>query len=78
MTTRVPASRPVLRRRVMLTGMVLLGLAVLLTAIIAVPTTRSVLHPVDDWWYRLMIDLRWTPFVDVSKALSSLFSTAID
>jgi membrane-associated phospholipid phosphatase len=68
----------VLRRRVMVTGLVLLSLAVLLTAIVAVASTRSVAQRVDDWWYRLMIDIRWTPFVDISKGLSTLFSTAVD
>jgi membrane-associated phospholipid phosphatase len=76
--TRVPAPLSVLRRRVLLIGLVLLGLAVLLTAAIAVPSVRSDAQPVDDWWNRLMIDLRWTPFVDLAKALSTLFSTAID
>ncbi len=75
---RVPAPLPMLRRRVMLIGLVLLGLAILLTTTIAVPSTRGVAQPVDDWWNRVMIDLRWAPFVDVSKALSTLFGTAFD
>lgn len=76
--TRVPEPLPVLRRRIMVTGLVLLLLAVLLTAIVAVSSTRSLAQRIDDWWYRLMIDIRWTPFVDISKGLSTLFSTAVD
>jgi membrane-associated phospholipid phosphatase len=77
-STRAPEPLPVLRRRVMATGLVLLLLAVLLTAIVAIPSTRSLAQRVDDWWYRLMIDIRWTPLVDISKGLSTLFSTAVD
>jgi len=72
------APLPVLRRRVLLTGLVLLALAVLLTALVAVPGSRSVTQRADDGWYRLMIDLRWPPFVHFSKLLSALFGTAID
>jgi membrane-associated phospholipid phosphatase len=72
------APLPVLRRRVLLTGLVLLALAVLLTALVAVPGSRSVTQRADDGWYRLMIDLRWPPFVHFSKPLSALFGTAID
>ena len=77
-TSRVPEPLPVLRRRVMLIGLVLLALAVLLTAVVAVASTRSGVQHVDDWWYRLMIDIRWTPLADVSKWLSTLFGTAVD
>lgn len=77
-STRVPESLPALRRRVMLIGVVLLGLGALLTATIAVPSARSGVQHVDDWWYRLMTDSQWTPLVDVAKALSKLFGTAID
>jgi membrane-associated phospholipid phosphatase len=76
--TRVPESLPALRRRVMLTGLVLLGLGALLTATIAAPSARSVVQRVDDWWYRLMIDSQWPPLVDFAKVLSKLFGTAID
>ena len=62
----------------MLIGLVLLGLGALLTATIAVPSARSGVQHVDDWWYRLMTDNQWTPLVDVAKALSKLFGTAID
>jgi membrane-associated phospholipid phosphatase len=76
--TRVAESLPALRRRVMLTGLVLLGLGVLLTATIAASSARSVVQRVDDWWYRLMIDSQWPPLVDLAKVLSKLFGTAID
>ena len=77
-STRFSESLPALRRRVMLTGVVLLGLGALLTATIAVPSTRSGVQRVDDWWYRLMIDSQWQPLVDIAKTLSKLFGTAID
>jgi membrane-associated phospholipid phosphatase len=76
--TDVPESLPALRRRVMLTGLVLLCLGALLTATIAAASTRSVAQQVDDWWYRLMIDIQWPPLVDFAKGLSKLFGTAID
>jgi membrane-associated phospholipid phosphatase len=71
------APLPVLRRRVLLAGLVLLGLAALVTALVAAPATPAT-QRVDDWWYRRMADLRWTPFVTVSKGLSTLFSTTVD
>ena len=77
-TKRGHAPLPALRRRVLLTGLVLLALAVLLTALVAVPGSRSVTQRADDGWYRLMIDLRWPPFVHFSKLVSTLFGTAID
>jgi membrane-associated phospholipid phosphatase len=69
---------PVLRRRVLLCGLGLLTLAILLTAMVAVSGHDFVIQRVDDWWYRLMVDQRWSLGVDVSKVLSALFSTAID
>jgi membrane-associated phospholipid phosphatase len=77
-TEHVNTPVPVLRRRVLLTGLALLALAVLLTTLVAVSGSRSVMQRADDGWYRLMIDLRWRPFVDFSKLLSSLGGTAID
>jgi len=77
-TARIAESLPVLRRRVMLTGLVLLALAVILTAVVAVSSIRSGVQRVDNWWNRLMIDIRWAPLVDVSKWLSTLLGTAVD
>jgi undecaprenyl-diphosphatase len=69
---------PVLRRRVLVAGLVLLVLAVLLTAAVADSTARHGIQRVDDWWYRAMVNTRSTPLVDVAKFLGTAFSTAID
>jgi membrane-associated phospholipid phosphatase len=62
----------------MLAGLVLLVLAAVLTAVVAVSSTRSGLQHIDNWWNRLMVHIRWMPLVDVSKWLSTLFGTAVD
>ena len=79
MTIDESAPLPMLRRSVLLIGLVLLGLAVLLDARPS-PSRRPAGRPsrLDDGGNRLMIDLRWPPFVDFSKALSTLFGTAFD
>jgi undecaprenyl-diphosphatase len=76
-TAHVPAPLPALRRRVLLTGLVLLGLAALITVLVAAPATRPAVQRVDDWWYRLVADLRWAPLQSVSTALSTLFGAAV-
>jgi membrane-associated phospholipid phosphatase len=58
--------------------LILLALAVLLTAAVADSTARDGIQRVDDWWYRTMVHARNMPLVDVAKALSTVFSTAID
>jgi membrane-associated phospholipid phosphatase len=77
-TSPASAPLPVLRRRILLTGVGLLLLAVLLTVLAAASGPGSVLHRVDESWYRLMVNHRRSVGVDVSKFLSALFGTAID
>jgi membrane-associated phospholipid phosphatase len=72
------ASLPLLRRRVLVVGVVLLLLAVALTVVVAVSGPGSALQRADDGWYRLMVRHRYRGGVDVSKLLSTLFGTAID
>lgn len=69
---------PLLRRRVLAIGVVLLVLGFVVTVLVAVGGSRSVVQSVDNWWYRLMVDWRWAPFVGLSKALSVAFGTTID
>ncbi len=73
----VPAPLAVLRRRVLRTGLVLLGLAVVVSVLVAAPATRPAVQRVDDWWYRLVAELRWAPLDTVSTALSTLFGAAV-
>jgi len=74
----VPAPLPALRRRVLVTGLVLLALGVLVTVLVTVAPTRSAVQRLDDRFYDLMVDLRWAGAVSFSKVLSAVFGTAID
>lgn len=65
---------PVLRRRILVTGLVLLLLGVALTCVVA---TSSALQPLDDRFRELMVAARWEPLVAVCKALSVGFGTAV-
>ena len=65
---------PVLRRRVLVAGLILLLLGVALTCVVA---TSSVLQPLDDRFRELMVAARWGPLVAVCKALSIGFGTAV-
>lgn len=76
-SVRAPVALPALRRRVLVTGLVLLGLGLLVTALVAVAGTRSAVQEVDDGWYRLMVGHRWSPVVTVSDVLSTAFSAAV-
>jgi membrane-associated phospholipid phosphatase len=73
-----PAPLPVLRRRVLVVGLVLLALAVLVTALVAAPGTRPGVQRVDGWFGDLMVDARWDPGVRLSKLLSTVFGAAVD
>jgi membrane-associated phospholipid phosphatase len=73
-----PVALPVLRRRVLIIGVVLLALGALLTVAVATTGGRSVLQQVDDGWYRLLAEHRWAPLVTVSKALSAVFAATVD
>ena len=72
-----PVALPALRRRVLVAGLVLLVLGVLVTALVAVTSTRSAVQAVDDGWYRLMVEHRWAPVVTLSDVLSTAFSAAV-
>jgi len=74
----VPAPLPALRRRVLVTGVVLFVLGLAVTALVAAASTRSAVQRVDDWFYSLMRDLHSAPAVSFSKVLSAVFGTAID
>ena len=65
---------PVLRRRILVTGLVLLLLGVVLTCVVA---TSSVLQPLDERFRELMVAARWAPLVAVCKALNVGFGTAV-
>jgi membrane-associated phospholipid phosphatase len=70
-----PEPLPVLRRRLLWAGVLMLVLAALLTAVVAtgVPAAQRV----DDAFHDLMVQLRWTPLVEVSKVLSVAFGTMV-
>ena len=65
---------PVLRRRILVTGLVLLLLGVVVTCVVA---TSSVLQPLDERFRELMVAARWAPLVAVCKALNVGFGTAV-
>lgn len=65
---------PVLRRRMLVTGLVLFLLGVIVTALVA---TSGVLQPLDDRFRELMVAARWGPLVTVCTALSVGFGTAV-
>ncbi len=74
MTVREHEPLPVLRRRLLVAGIVLFALGVVLTVVVA---TSAVLQPLDDRFLALMVSLRSTPAVDVGKVLSVAFGTAV-
>jgi membrane-associated phospholipid phosphatase len=65
---------PVLRRRMLVAGLVLLLLGAALTVVVA---TSDVLQPLDDRFRELMVSLRTPVAVDVGKTLSVAFGTAV-
>ncbi|HST66639.1 MAG TPA: phosphatase PAP2 family protein [Mycobacteriales bacterium] len=65
---------PVLRRRLLIAGVVLFVLGVALSVVVA---SSAVLQPLDDRFLRLMVSLRTTPAVDVGKVLNVAFGTAV-
>ncbi len=62
------------RRRVLITSLLMLAAAVVLSLVIANPSTRSGVQVVDDWWRDRMQDVRWHPATRVFKALTTLGS----
>jgi membrane-associated phospholipid phosphatase len=71
---RGPEPLPVLRRRMLVAGLVLLVLGAALTVVVA---TSDVMQPLDDGFRELMVSARWGPLVAVCKALSIGFGTAV-
>ena len=71
-------SRTPVRRVVLVAGLALLAIAVVLTGLVAAAGTPPVVQDLDDRWYRLMVAVRWPPFVAVSTWLSVLFGALID
>jgi membrane-associated phospholipid phosphatase len=65
---------PAARRRLLVTGLVLLLLGAVLTVVVA---TSAVLQPLDDRFRALMVALRWSPLVDLCTGLSVAFGTAV-
>jgi undecaprenyl-diphosphatase len=72
------AALPALRRRILVTGLLLLLTGVAVTVLVGVSGTRPALQRVDDTWYRWMVAGRSSMLVTVSKVLSTAFSTAVD
>jgi membrane-associated phospholipid phosphatase len=72
-----PEPLPVLRRRLLVAGLVLLVLGTALTAAIATAGGRAGVQRVDEEFRELMVSLRWQPLVTVSDALSVAFSTVV-
>ncbi len=73
-----PVPLPVLRRRVLLAGVLLLALGVLLTALVASSASRHGVQRLDDGWYRQMVGHRWAAIVTLCKVLSTAFGSTID
>ena len=72
-----PEPLPVLRRRLLVAGLLLLVLGVALTAAIGTPAGLAAVQRVDEGFRELMVSLRWGPLVTVSEALSVVFSTVV-
>lgn len=73
---RGPEPLPVLRRRLLVAGaLLLLGLA--LTVTVATGGGRAAVQRVDDRFYDLMAALRWGPLVGVSDLLDVAFGTVV-
>jgi undecaprenyl-diphosphatase len=70
-----PEPLPVLRRRLLIAGLVLLVLAVTLTVVVAV--RPGAVQPADDAYRRAMEAARWGPLVAVGKVLATLFGSTV-
>ncbi len=65
------------RRRVLVASLIMLFAAVVLSVLIANPSTRSGIQVVDDWWRDLMQDARWHPATRVFEGLTTLGSATV-
>jgi undecaprenyl-diphosphatase len=72
-----PEPLPVLRRRLLVAGVVLLLLGFALTAVMATAGGLAGVQRVDDEFRELMVSLRWQPLVTVSDVLSVVFGTVV-
>jgi undecaprenyl-diphosphatase len=72
-----PEPLPVLRRRLLVAGLLLLVLGLALTAVIGTRGGLAAVQRVDDGFRELMVSLRWPPLVTVSEVLSVAFSTVV-
>jgi undecaprenyl-diphosphatase len=72
-----PEPLPVLRRRLLVAGLVLLVLGLALTVVIGTSGGLASVQRVDDEWRELMVSLRWPPLVPVAEVLSVVFGTAV-
>ena len=62
-------------RRALAWAAVAFGAALILCALMWNTATQEVVQEVDDWFNQLMEDLRWTPAVELAKALDFLGGT---
>lgn len=74
---RGPEPLPVLRRRLLVAGLLLLLLGLALTAVVGTPGGLAAVQRLDDGFRSLMVSLRWPPLVTVSEVLSVAFGTAV-
>jgi membrane-associated phospholipid phosphatase len=74
MTVEQHEPLPVLRRRLLVTGIVLFALGLVLTVVVA---TTGVLQPLDRQFLDWMVTLRAEPAVEVGKVLNVAFGTAV-
>jgi undecaprenyl-diphosphatase len=72
-----PEPLPVLRRRLLVAGLVLLVLGIALSVVIATAGGLAAVQRVDDEFRELMVSLRWQPLVTVSDTLALVFSTVV-
>ncbi len=65
------------RRRVLIVSLIMLFAALVLTLLVANPSTRSAVQHIDDWWRDRMHDARWHPATRALKAYTVLGSPVI-
>ena len=74
---RGPEPLPVLRRRLLVAGLLLLVLGLALTVVVGTPGARAPVQRLDEDFRALMASLHWPPLVAVAEALSVVFGTAV-